>query len=137
VKLQVRTRAGNGNPDDAMCECCGIWLGRRHGQVHHRVGRGAGGCTDEVINGPANAALLCGTPLTGCHGKATAFEAEMGADDKGFWIGHGVTPEYDPRNVPVKLASEHGSGILAWLAADGKGPDGSGYLLKAPEAIAC
>ena len=136
VKLAVRKRAGNGDPDMALCEACGKWLGRRHGQVQHRVGRGAGGCRDEVINGPANAALLCGTPLVGCHGRATVFAADMGAEDKGFWIGRGTTPEFDPRNVPVKLASPHGSGILVWLAEDGKGPDGSGYLKQAPEVSA-
>jgi hypothetical protein len=136
VKLKVRTRAGNGDPALALCEACGLWLGRRHGQVQHRVGRGAGGCKDEVINGPANAALLCGTPHTGCHGRATIFAADMGPEDKGFWIGRGTTPECDPRNVPIKLASEHGSGILVYLAADGLGPDGTGYLLEAPEVAA-
>ncbi len=135
VKLAVRTRAGNGDPDLAMCEACGKWLGRRHGQVHHRVNRGAGGCTDEVINGPANAALLCGTAQTDCHGRATALDPEMSADDKGFWIGHGTTPAYDPRNIPVKLASEHGSGVLVYLAADGLGPDGTGYMTAPPEGV--
>jgi len=127
VKLAVRTRAGNGDPDQARCEACGKWLGRRLGQVHHRAGRGSGGCTDEVVNSCANAALLCGTALTGCHGLATAFK--LGG---GFVIKHGTTPEYDPRNVSIMLASRHGSGT-AYLAQDGLGPDGTGYLLRAPE----
>ena len=107
-----------------MCEACGLWLGRRRGQVHHRVNRGGGGCTDEVVNSCANAALLCGTPLTGCHGLATA--NKLG---NGFVIKHGTTPEFDPRNVSILLASPHGSGVSVFLAADGLGPDGSGYVL--------
>jgi hypothetical protein len=130
VKLKVRTRAGNGDPDNAKCECCGIWLGRRHGQVQHRVGRGAGGCTDAVINGLANAALLCGTPHSGCHGKATAFDRDLAAEAKGFWIKRGTTAEHDPRCVPIMLASGRGSGVRVWLSEDG------GYLFKAPEAAA-
>jgi hypothetical protein len=130
TKLKVRTRAGNGDPDMALCECCGIWLGRRHGQVQHRVGRGSGGCTDAVINGLANAALLCGTPHSGCHGKATAFDRDLAAEAKGFWIKRGTTAEHDPRCVPIMLASGRGSGVRVWLSEDG------GYLFKAPEAAA-
>jgi len=115
VKLAVRKRAGNGDPDMALCEACGKWLGRRLGQVHHRAGRGSGGCTDEVVNSCANAALLCGTALTGCHGLATAFKLPGG-----FVIKHGTTPEYDPRNVSIMLASRHGSGITMWLGTDGQ-----------------
>jgi hypothetical protein len=136
VKLAVRTRAGGGDPDLAACEACGIWLGRKRGQVQHRVGRGAGGCTDEVINGCANAALMCGTPLTGCHGKATAFDPDLAMDAGGFWIKHGTTPEFDPRNIPILLHSAGGSGIRVFLAADGLGPDGTGYLLAPPGEVA-
>ena len=131
MKLAVRTRAGYGDPEQALCEACGLWLGRRHGQVHHRVNRGSGGCRDEIVNSCAGAALLCGTPFTGCHGEATALTRDM--KDRGFVIGHGTTPEYDPRYVPVMLASPHGSGIILYLAADGVGPDGTGYLTEPPE----
>ena len=137
VKLGVRKRAGNGSVEDAVCEACGKWLGRYDGEVQHRAARGAGGCADEVIGGYANAALLCGhgaAPIRcGCHGACEDRKPEMGMDDKGFWIKHGTTPAFDPRLVPVKLASEHGSRILVYLAADGLGPDGTGYLLQAPE----
>jgi hypothetical protein len=136
VKLGVRRRAGRGSVEDAMCEACGKWLGRYDGEVQHRAARGAGGCTDEVIAGYANAALLCGHGAahirSGCHGACEDRRADMSMDDKGFWIRHGTTPEYDPRLIPVKLASEHGSGILVFLAADGLGPDGTGYLLESP-----
>ncbi len=60
----------------------------------------------------------------------------MGMEWGGFWIEHGTTPEYDPRLVPILLASPHGPGIQVWLAADGKGPDGTGYLLERPMAVA-
>ena len=104
VKLQVRTRAGNGDPDDARCECCGIWLGRYGGQVQHIVARGMGGTSNPVLATAANGALLCGTAQSGDHGLAESRDAEMGA--KGFWLPQGT----DPRTVPMMLASEHGSG---------------------------
>jgi len=121
VKLKVRTRAGNGDPDKAMCEACGLWLGRRHGQVHHIIGRGMGGCKGALLNSPANAALLCGTPYAGCHGLATALDREIGA--RGFWLPQGT----DPRTVPMMLASEHGSGVLVWRTEAGT------YSFEAPE----
>lgn len=121
VKLQVRKRAGNGEIENAACEACGIWLGRYGGQVQHVVGRGIGGCKDEVINGVVNAALLCGTPFDGCHGLATAFDADIG--ERGFWLKRGT----DPRTAPMMLASEHGSRVLVWRSEDGR------YLFKAPE----
>ena len=62
VKLQCRTRAGNGCADDARCECCGCFLGRYGGQVQHRLARGAGGSSDPLVRSLANAALMCGTP---------------------------------------------------------------------------
>jgi hypothetical protein len=99
VKLLVRTRAGLGDADDAVCEACGLWLGRKRGQVHHLIGRGTGGCTDAVISSAANAALLCGNSVQGCHGLATAFDAEIGA--RGFWLKHSA----DPRLAPMTLHS--------------------------------
>lgn len=120
VKLLVRTRAGNGNPDAAMCEACGIELGKLGGQVHHIINRGMGGTSDPVLQSAANAALLCGTPLTGCHGLATAFDEEIGA--KGFWLSHSA----DPRLEPMMLHSVHDSGLLVWRSADGR------YLFRAP-----
>lgn len=124
VKLLVRARAGNGDAAGALCEACGTWLGRRLGQVHHLIGRGMGGCWDEVINGCANAALLCGTPATGCHGLATRFDREIGA--RGFWLPRGA----DPRLVPMMLASPHGSGASVWRSEDGR------YLTEAPAGAA-
>jgi hypothetical protein len=130
TRLLIRTRAGQGRPFDASCECCGTWLGEHGGDYQHRVARGAGGCRDEVVNGPAGGVLLCRP----CHQRAEAREDDMGMglDGKGFWLKHGTTPAYDPRNVPVVL---HGRAKV-YLAPDGIGLDGSGYLREAPEEVA-
>lgn len=124
VKLLVRTRAGNGDPDEARCECCGVWLGRYEGQIQHLVARGMGGTSNPVLSTAANGALLCGTAQSGDHGLAESRDREMGA--KGFWLPQGT----DPRLVPMMLASEHGSGITVWRSVDGR------YLFEAPEADA-
>lgn len=136
VKHAVRRRAGRGDAAEARCEGCGRRLGARGGQVHHRAGRGSGGCRDEVIQGCANALLLCGTPFDGCHGAATAFDAHLGMDGAGLWIRHGTTPEFDPRNVQIMLHDASGGGMPVWLAEDGLGPDGTGYLYQCPEVEA-
>jgi hypothetical protein len=131
TRLLVRARAGGGDEFNASCECCNAWLGRHGGDYQHRAARGAGGCRDEVVNGPAGGVLLCRP----CHARAEAREDDIGMPDeggRGFWLKHGTTPAYDPRNVPVVLHD----GAVVWLAADGKGPDGSGYLCEAPEGIA-
>jgi hypothetical protein len=120
VKLKVRTRAGNGEPELALCEACGFWLGRRHGECQHLVARGMGGTSNPLLSTAANAALLC----RGCHRIAESRDREMGA--RGFWLPQGT----DPRRVPMMLASEHGSGVLVWRSEDGQ------YLLEAPEVAA-
>ena len=114
VRLLVRTRAGSGDARDAACEACGVWLGERAGQVQHRVARGAGGCKDPVINGLANAALLCGTSFTGCHGDCEARHTPEAKEmrNRGFWIEHGTTSEFDPRFVPLILFG----GVERWLS---------------------
>lgn len=130
VKLLVRVRAGNGEITDACCESCGRWLGRYGGQVHHRLGRQAGGCKLTVVNCAANALLLCGTSLTGCHGLATAMGDGM--KSAGFVIEHGNDPMlHDPRYVPIKRHALGPSEVLVWLPEDG-GP----YMFSAPEVAA-
>jgi hypothetical protein len=83
-----------------------------------------------VINGCSNAAFMCPP----CHQRAEDREDGMGmdTDGKGFWLKHGTTPAYDPRNVPVVLHD----GRTVWLAADGLGDDGSGYVLVPPGEVA-
>lgn len=119
MRLLIRTRAGNGDPDEARCECCGRWLGRRGGQCHHRLGRQSGGSRRR--NKPSNGLLACGTPFTGCHGEATAFRQHM--KDKGFVLNSGQ----DPAMVPVRLC---GGTVWVWL------DDAGGYLLAPPREAA-
>jgi hypothetical protein len=132
TKLLVRKRAGRGDEFEALAECCGKHLGRDAGEFQHRAARGSGGCRDAVVNGPANCLLMCHD----CHRQAEGRDAHMGMDAAGFWIEHGTTPEFDPRSVSVMLHGAGGGGRPVFLAADGLGPDGTGYLLQAPEARA-
>ena len=112
VRLLVRTRAGGGDPHDACCEACGIWLGELGGEMQHRVARGAGGCKDPVINGPANCALMCHR----CHQRAESRNKKHEMEKRGFVIRHGVGPEFDPRFVKVILFG----GVRRWLGEDGR-----------------
>ena len=132
VKLLVRLRAGRGDIFDAPCEACGKWLGEKGGEFQHRAARGSGGCRDAAVNGPANCVLLCHE----CHAKAEARDEHLAMDAGGFWIEHGTTPEYDPRNVSIMLHGAGGGGITVYLAADGLGPDGTGYLYARPKELA-
>ena len=114
VKLAVRKRAGNGDIEQAACECCGVWLGRYGGQVHHRLNRGMGG--SKLRNGIQNAALLCGTPddLDTCHGKATRAPVSSRMYAMGFCLKDGQ----DPTAEPLMLHGEQG-GVLVRLTPDG------------------
>lgn len=120
VKLQVRTRAGNGDPDQARCEATGVWLGRHGGEVQHRDARGMGGTSDPVTNSIVNAVLLS----TEAHRLAES--RDKGMNDEGFWLRNGQ----DPALTPILLRSQHGSGVTVWLSEDG------GYLFEAPEVAA-
>lgn len=132
VRLLVRRRAGRGDEFRALCEGCGRWLGRGSGEFQHRRARGSGGCRDAVINGPANCLLLCRS----CHVEAEERRRDLSQDGAGFWIRHGNGPDYDPRFAAVMLGALGDSGVTVWLAADGLGPDGSGYLLRPPAEVA-
>lgn len=120
TRLLVRTRAGSGDPFDACCECCGIWLGLHGGQVQHIVARGMGGTSNPVLKTAANGALLCGTAQSGDHGLAESRDPEMGA--RGFWLPQGT----DPRLVPMTLFG----GVEVWRSEDGR------YLFQAPAVAA-
>ena len=114
VRRLVRTRAGSGWAGDACCEACGIRLGEHGGQVQHRVARGAGGSKDPVVASAANAALLCGTAFTGCHGACEARHTPRAKEmeKRGFVIRHGKGREFDPRFVKVVLFG----GVEVWLS---------------------
>ena len=120
VRLLVRTRAGGGDPDDACCECCGIWLGRYGGQVQHLVARGMGGTSNPVMKTAVNAALLCGTAQSGDHGLAESRDPEMRR--RGFWLPQGT----DPRLMPMTLFG----GVEVWRSEDGR------YLYESPGEVA-
>jgi hypothetical protein len=117
VRLRVRARAGNGDAEQARCEACGTWLGRYGGQVQHRLARKAGGSRSKVINGIANAALLCGNRYEGCHKLAE--DRDEGMRRRGWWIRDGKGPDHDPRLVPVEVVSAGGLTRRAWLTEDG------------------
>lgn len=120
VKLACRTRAGNGDPDEACCESCGVWVGRYGGIVQHRRARLSGGSRRPIIGSIVNAALQCGTVYTGCNGLAEGRDREMKA--WGFVLEHGQ----DPAMTPIVLHSAGGSGIRVWLTRGGS------YSVQAP-----
>ena len=134
--FRSRTRAGGGDPDSARCESCGCFLGRRGGQVQHRLARGSGGSRNPLVRSLANAALMCGTPQALCHGDAESRDPGRGMKAKGFVIDHGKGLEFDPRCVPIMLGSQFGSGQTVWLAENGIGDSGTGYLYQRPEVRA-
>lgn len=121
VKLAIRTRAGNGDPDQAACEACGIWLGRYGGQIQHIYARGSGGSSLWLYRSAANGALLCGTRYTGDHGLCEDRDPDMEA--MGFWRRRNGLEK--PGDYPIMLHGQ-GGGVLVWLTPDG------GYALKAP-----
>lgn len=121
VKLATRRRAGGGDITAACCEACRTWLGAHGGDIQHRLARGMGGSTSRVINGLANALLLCRS----CHQRCEARDPEM--ETGGFWIRSGNGPDHDPRFVPVLLGLVRGGGTRVWLSETG------GYLPHAPE----
>jgi hypothetical protein len=130
VKRIVRKRAGDGDVFDAACECCGKGIGEEGGEFQHRAARGSGGCRDTAINGVANCLLMCRE----CHRVAESRDPHLAMDAGGFWIEHGTTPEFDPRNVAVMWHARAGSGVLLFLAEDGIGDTGYGYSYSAPQA---
>lgn len=120
VKLAVRSRAGNGDPDDARCEATGVWLGRHGGEIQHRDARGMGGTSLEVTNSVVNAALLS----TEAHRLAES--RDEGMNEEGFWLKNGQ----DPAATPILLHITEQSGATAWLTAAG------GYSYEPPDGDA-
>lgn len=62
-------------------------------EIHHRVGRGAGGSSDPAINLPANLVLLCSR----CHRHLTEHPAE--AYETGWSVRR--NSQDDPDQVPL------------------------------------
>lgn len=107
VMLLARVRAGSGDASRALCEACGTMLGRYGGDVQHRLARGSGGSSSEMVGCLANAAVLCRPD----HRKAESRALDMRDDGAGWWIRSGKGPAFDPRFVPVRLHS----GTVRWL----------------------
>ena len=116
VKLQVRTRAGTGDPHDACCEATGVWLGRYGGEIQHRDARGMGGTSNPVTNSIVNAVLLSKE----AHRLAESRDKDM--NKRGFWLENGQ----DPALTPVILFG----GVRRWLTPEG------GYSDEAPGEVA-
>ena len=113
VRLLIRKRAGGGDPAEACCEACLIWLGEHGGQIQHIKARGMGGSRDPQLGSPVGGALLCGTPASGCHGLCEAWDPGMYA--AGFWIRFAEVLGAKPVRVGVRT----GNWVERWLLADG------------------
>jgi hypothetical protein len=108
--------------DQYQCCACGkaVGLPGTWWSIQHRVARRQGG-----QNELPNLVLLCGSATSaGCHRLAEDRDREMHA--RGYWL----RSDEDPAQVPIMLASEHGSGITVWLTAKG------GYATEEPERAA-
>jgi len=107
--------------DNWQCVGCGSPL--RAGtwwSLQHRKARGVGG-----DNSPSNLIVLCGSATSkGCHRRCEDRDREMHA--RGLWL----RSDEDPAMVPVMIASEHDSGITAWLTEAGT------YAFEAPAGAA-
>ena len=114
VKLDARKRSGGGEVSKARCEACGTWLGRYGGEIQHRYARGSGGCRSAVVNGTANACVLC----LACHRLAEA--RDEGMRNLGFWIRRGKGREYDPRYVPIARMGASGERETCFLTESGE-----------------
>jgi len=115
VRLLIRTRAGNGDPSQARCEACGMFLGERGGQFQHIYARGAGGCALWLFRSAANGTLLHGTSYTGCHGLCEDRDPRMEA--MGFWRRRNGLEK--PGDYPITLHGLTGGTARFLLAVDG------------------
>lgn len=116
VKLAVRTRAGDGDPEQALAECCGIWLGRYGGEIQHIIARGSGGTSRPGISSIRNAALMCRPD----HALAENRDPEL--YERGFWRCNAE----EVGAAPLMLHGRDG-GFTRWLTEDG------GYGTTPPE----
>lgn len=80
---------------DRLCELCGAYA--YGGSLHHRRPRKMGGDKRPATSAVSNALLLCGSGVTGCHGR---IESDRNwARDEGLLL----RPDEDPTAVPVNL----------------------------------
>lgn len=114
VKLLIRTRAGNGDPDQARCEATGAWLGRHGGEFQHIRARGMGGSRQR--NNVGNGVLL--SP----EAHRLAESRDPGMHAMGFWLFSHESPQ------PVMLHGLQG-GVLVGLDDEGHYLDAAGNIL--------
>jgi hypothetical protein len=104
-----RTRALVLERDGYACVCCGRTIAGQRYSLQHRKRRSQGG-----DNSPPNLLTVLGDGTTGCHARI-----DSRADPHDEAKGYTVRSHDDPALVPVMFFSEHGSGFMAWLGADG------------------
>jgi len=107
--------------DRSRCVSCGRYIGDGYTwwSLQHRKARGVGG-----DNSPCNLIVLCGSATSqGCHRLREDRDREM--HDRGLWL----RSDEDPATVPVMIASEHSSGVTAWLT------DMGGYVYESPAGV--
>jgi hypothetical protein len=99
--------------------CCELCTDQLHdGQqwtavhsYHHRQPRGMGGTSRPDVHAAYQLLLLCGSGITGCHGRVERLRETAYA--AGWLVKHG----HDPADVPVLIAG-HTSSVR--LTADGR-----------------
>jgi len=96
--------------DNWHCVACGKPAGGActWWSLQHRVARGQGGGNEAW-----NLIVLCGSAVTGCHGRCEAQDREMQA--RGYWL----ESWQDPAAEPVMICGEQG-GVTVWLTDDGR-----------------
>lgn len=107
-----------GERDGWACASCGrSVLGGVRGLdwcCQHRIARAAGGSRRPELNLPMNLLILCGSAVTGCHGRVE----QRGTDDlaAGFWLRQWT----DGRpTAPGEHAVRHARHGWVWLDDDG------------------
>lgn len=86
---------------DGCCELCGINVGGRERgldySLHHRRPRQYGGSSDPATASVSNALVLCGSGVTGCHGRVEQYRQI--AMQAGWLVRQGQ----DPATTPVQI----------------------------------
>lgn len=93
---------------DGGCVVCGRSDGLN---IHHRTPRGMGGSKAAWVNQAPNGVVLCGSGVTGCHGRVESDRAW--AESNGYIVRRGLAL---PEHVPV----QHVRYGEVWLTRDGR-----------------
>lgn len=98
------------------CELCGGTLAGLFGHSkHHRRRKGMGGSRLPWINDVTNLLLLCGSGITGCHGRIESYRTA--AYEAGWLLRDGE----HPAEVPVLI---HARGVV-YLTPEGDYQEGA------------